>query len=237
MPADTSSPRKRPGLSRSQVRRPSQSGPPRTPWTRPTRSAMLLTSTRSSAAKRRAGSPESPAPSGSVPEEDLLMSTFVIVPGAWDTPATLEPVIEPLGSAGHDVVVVDLPCGSPDSSLEEYADAVRAVLPDDPAPSWDDPPRKWERSHAYDAATHGTCQPDGWAGVVSAPPECHTHQGAAHDLPNDPERPTATRLASGTRVTTPRSGRMTVGAIPFAGVRSRRRFCPRARFGFCGQVR
>jgi pimeloyl-ACP methyl ester carboxylesterase len=64
-----------------------------------------------------------------VPEEDLLMSTFVIVPGAWDTPATLEPVIEPLGSAGHDVIVVDLPCGSPDASLEEYADAVRAVLP------------------------------------------------------------------------------------------------------------
>lgn len=59
------------------------------------------------------------------------MSTFVIVPGAWDTPATLEPVIEPLGSAGHDVVVVDLPCASPDASLEQYADAVRAVLPDD----------------------------------------------------------------------------------------------------------
>ena len=37
------------------------------------------------------------------------MSTFVIVPGAWDTPATLEPLIEPLGSAGHEVVVVDLP--------------------------------------------------------------------------------------------------------------------------------
>ena len=30
------------------------------------------------------------------------MSTFVIVPGARDTPATMEPVIEPLGSAGHD---------------------------------------------------------------------------------------------------------------------------------------
>ncbi len=59
------------------------------------------------------------------------MATFVIVPGAWDTPATLEPVIEPLGSAGHDVIVVDLPCGSPDASLEEYANAVRAVLPDD----------------------------------------------------------------------------------------------------------
>jgi pimeloyl-ACP methyl ester carboxylesterase len=66
-----------------------------------------------------------------MPEEDLLMSTFVIVPGAWDTPATLEPVIEPLGSAGHDVIVVDLPCENADASLQEYADAVRAVLPDD----------------------------------------------------------------------------------------------------------
>lgn len=56
------------------------------------------------------------------------MSTFVIVPGAWDTPATLEPVIEPLGSAGHDVIVVDLPCGSAGASLAEYADAVRAVV-------------------------------------------------------------------------------------------------------------
>jgi pimeloyl-ACP methyl ester carboxylesterase len=59
------------------------------------------------------------------------MSTFVIVPGAWDTPLTMEPVIEPLDSAGHDVIVVDLPCGNADASLEEYADAVRAVLPDD----------------------------------------------------------------------------------------------------------
>ena len=59
------------------------------------------------------------------------MSTFVIVPGAWDTPATLEPLIEPLGSAGHAVIIVDLPCDDPDASLQEYADAVRAVLPDD----------------------------------------------------------------------------------------------------------
>ena len=58
------------------------------------------------------------------------MSTFVIVPGAWDTPATMEPVIEPLESAGHDVIVVDLPCGNADATLEEYADAVRAVLPE-----------------------------------------------------------------------------------------------------------
>ena len=59
------------------------------------------------------------------------MSTFVIVPGAWDMPASMEPVIEPLASAGHDVIVVDLPCGNADASLEEYADAVRAALPDD----------------------------------------------------------------------------------------------------------
>jgi pimeloyl-ACP methyl ester carboxylesterase len=59
------------------------------------------------------------------------MSTFVIVPGAWDTPSTMEPVFEPLDAAGHEVVVVDLPCGNPAATLEEYADAVRAVLPDD----------------------------------------------------------------------------------------------------------
>ena len=59
------------------------------------------------------------------------MSTFVIVPGAWDTPATMEPLIEPLESAGHVVIVVDLPCEDADATLEEYADAVRAALPDD----------------------------------------------------------------------------------------------------------
>ena len=59
------------------------------------------------------------------------MSTFVIVPGAWDTPATMEPLLEPLGSAGHTAIVVDLPCEDADATLAEYADAVRAVLPDD----------------------------------------------------------------------------------------------------------
>ena len=59
------------------------------------------------------------------------MSTFVIVPGAWDTPAAVEPLLEPLESAGHTVIVVDLPCDNADATLEQYADAVRAVLPDD----------------------------------------------------------------------------------------------------------
>jgi pimeloyl-ACP methyl ester carboxylesterase len=61
------------------------------------------------------------------------MSTFVIVPGAWDTPATMDPLLEPLGSAGHTVIVVDLPCEDADATLQEYADAVRAALPDDRA--------------------------------------------------------------------------------------------------------
>ena len=59
------------------------------------------------------------------------MSTFVIVPGAWDTPSTMEPVIEPLESAGHNVIVVDLPCENPEATLNDYADAVHSALPDD----------------------------------------------------------------------------------------------------------
>lgn len=59
------------------------------------------------------------------------MSTFVIVPGAWDTPAVMDPLVERLGSAGHAAIVVDLPCDDPDATLHDYADAARAVLPDD----------------------------------------------------------------------------------------------------------
>ncbi|HEX6869251.1 MAG TPA: alpha/beta hydrolase [Candidatus Limnocylindrales bacterium] len=59
------------------------------------------------------------------------MSTFVIVPGAWDTPATMDPLLEPLRSSGHEAIVVDLPCDDSAATLEQYADAVRAVLPDD----------------------------------------------------------------------------------------------------------
>ena len=59
------------------------------------------------------------------------MSTFVIVPGAWDTPATLDPLVEPLGSRGHEVRIVDLPCADAAATLEDYAAAVRAVMPAD----------------------------------------------------------------------------------------------------------
>jgi pimeloyl-ACP methyl ester carboxylesterase len=57
--------------------------------------------------------------------------TFVIVPGAWDTPAIMDPLRAPLEAAGHAVTVVDLPCEHAGATLEHYADAVRAVLPDD----------------------------------------------------------------------------------------------------------
>ena len=58
------------------------------------------------------------------------MSTFVIVPGAWDTPAVMEPLIGPLASGGHAVVVVDLPCADARATLEDYAAAARDALPD-----------------------------------------------------------------------------------------------------------
>jgi pimeloyl-ACP methyl ester carboxylesterase len=59
------------------------------------------------------------------------LSVFVIVPGAWDTPATLQPLLEPLESSGHAVTIVDLPCDDAAATLEQYADAVRAALPVD----------------------------------------------------------------------------------------------------------
>lgn len=59
------------------------------------------------------------------------MSTFVIVPGAWDTPAVMDPLLGPLEAAGHTMIAVDLPCDDPDATLEQYAAAARAALPDD----------------------------------------------------------------------------------------------------------
>jgi pimeloyl-ACP methyl ester carboxylesterase len=61
------------------------------------------------------------------------MSTFVIVPGAWDTPAVMDPLVALLEAVDHAAIAVDLPCGDPDATLEDYAAAVRGALPDDPA--------------------------------------------------------------------------------------------------------
>ena len=65
-----------------------------------------------------------------IPPPRNPLSTFVIVPGAWDTPAVMEPLLKPLELAGHAVVVVDLPCEDADATLEQYADTVRAALPE-----------------------------------------------------------------------------------------------------------
>jgi hypothetical protein len=43
------------------------------------------------------------------------MSTFVLVPGAWDTPSTMEALVGSLGSAGHAAIIVDLPCEDADA--------------------------------------------------------------------------------------------------------------------------
>ena len=64
-------------------------------------------------------------------QNDARTKTFVIVPGAWDTPAIIKPLLAPLEAAGHAVIVVDLPCNDADATLDRYADAVRAVLPND----------------------------------------------------------------------------------------------------------
>ena len=61
------------------------------------------------------------------------MSTFVIVPGAWDTPAVMDPLVALLEAAGHGAIVIDLPCDDRDATLEDYAAAARSALPDDPA--------------------------------------------------------------------------------------------------------
>jgi hypothetical protein len=45
------------------------------------------------------------------------MSTFVIVPGAWDTPAVMDPLVALLEAVDHGVIVVDLPCDDPDATL------------------------------------------------------------------------------------------------------------------------
>jgi pimeloyl-ACP methyl ester carboxylesterase len=56
------------------------------------------------------------------------MTLVVLVHGAFGTPAELAPVEPSLTSAGHEVVIVDLPCTHRDATLGDYADAVIAAL-------------------------------------------------------------------------------------------------------------
>jgi pimeloyl-ACP methyl ester carboxylesterase len=60
--------------------------------------------------------------------KEQSMALVVLVHGAFGTPAELAPVEPSLHQAGHDVVIVDLPCTDPDASLSDYAAAVIAAL-------------------------------------------------------------------------------------------------------------
>jgi pimeloyl-ACP methyl ester carboxylesterase len=49
------------------------------------------------------------------------MATFVLVHGAFGSPAELAPVIPLLEALGHRAIVVDLPCADPAATLDDYA--------------------------------------------------------------------------------------------------------------------
>ena len=52
------------------------------------------------------------------------MTTFVLVHGAFGSPAELAPVIPPLEALGHRAIAVDLPCTDPAATLDDYARTV-----------------------------------------------------------------------------------------------------------------
>ena len=53
-----------------------------------------------------------------------MAATFILVHGAFGTPAELAPVVLALEARGHRVVNVDLPCERAESTLDDYAAAV-----------------------------------------------------------------------------------------------------------------
>lgn len=57
-----------------------------------------------------------------------MTATFVLVHGAFGSPAELAPTVPFLEARGHRVVNVDLPCERADATLEEYASAVVAAM-------------------------------------------------------------------------------------------------------------
>ena len=52
------------------------------------------------------------------------MATFVLVHGAFGSPAELAPVIPLLEALGHRAIAVDLPCADPAATLDDYARTV-----------------------------------------------------------------------------------------------------------------
>jgi pimeloyl-ACP methyl ester carboxylesterase len=56
------------------------------------------------------------------------MTTFVLVHGAFGTPAELAPVIPFLEASGHEALAVDLPCEVPTATLRDYAGVVAEAV-------------------------------------------------------------------------------------------------------------
>jgi pimeloyl-ACP methyl ester carboxylesterase len=56
--------------------------------------------------------------------EVIEMATFVLVHGAFGSPAELAPVIPLLEASGHRAIAVDLPCTDPKATLDDYARTV-----------------------------------------------------------------------------------------------------------------
>jgi pimeloyl-ACP methyl ester carboxylesterase len=56
--------------------------------------------------------------------EGWLMTTFVLVHGAFGSPTELAPVISELEGLGHRAIAVDLPCTDPAATLNDYARTV-----------------------------------------------------------------------------------------------------------------
>lgn len=52
------------------------------------------------------------------------MTTFVLVHGAFGSPAELAPVIPVLEAHGHRAIAIDLPCTDPAATLDDYARTV-----------------------------------------------------------------------------------------------------------------
>jgi pimeloyl-ACP methyl ester carboxylesterase len=56
------------------------------------------------------------------------MATFVLVHGAFGSPAELAPVIPLLEALGHRAISVDLPCTDPSATLDDYALTVTEAM-------------------------------------------------------------------------------------------------------------
>jgi pimeloyl-ACP methyl ester carboxylesterase len=60
--------------------------------------------------------------------EVIEMATFVLVHGAFGSPAELAPTIPWLEALGHHAIAVDLPCTNPSAMLEDYALTVTEAM-------------------------------------------------------------------------------------------------------------